>query len=159
VKGLLRRLRGALGMGAFWAVGGAILGGVFEVFVDPTGRIVDLWIPALALPAFLSGVVFSGVLAIAGRKRHFRELSLRRFAAWGAVGGAIVGVAGVAVLGIANVAGIASVLGLTAVGSSLAATGTLALARFASDPAAVEADDSLDDVGLSERERRELLGG
>jgi len=46
--------------------------------------------PGLGAARFLGGVAFSGVLAIAGRKRRFGELSLPKFAAWGAVGGLVV---------------------------------------------------------------------
>jgi len=98
------------------------------------------------------------VLAVAGRNRSFSELSLSRFAAWGAVGGAMVAVPALVLFPVETVVGYVSVLGISAIGSSLAATGTLALARFASDPAAIQAEDELDDVGLSAAEQRKLLG-
>jgi len=44
-------------------------------------------LPALAIPGFVGGVLFAVVLGTAGRRRRFEELSLPRFAAWGAVGG------------------------------------------------------------------------
>ena len=95
MKGWLRRARGAIGMGLTWALGWAVAGlligvsslllpglpwaGLFEVFDAP--------LPALAVPGFFAGVFFSAVLGIAGRRRRFSELSLPRFAAWGALGG------------------------------------------------------------------------
>jgi hypothetical protein len=44
-------------------------------------------LPALAVPGFVGGACFSVVLGIAGRRRRFEDLSLSRFAAWGALGG------------------------------------------------------------------------
>ena len=95
MKGWLRRVRGAIGMGLTWAFGWAVAGlligvsslllpglpwaALFEVFDAP--------LPALAVPGFFAGVFFSAVLGIAARRRRFGELSLPRFAAWGALGG------------------------------------------------------------------------
>lgn len=89
----LRRLRGALGMGLTWAFAGALVGGVMEAIANfvPSLNAVDMWIPLFAIPGFIGGVVFSGVLGIAGRNRRFDELSLPLFAAWGAVPGLLLG--------------------------------------------------------------------
>jgi hypothetical protein len=91
----LKRIRGALGTGLTWAVAwavGGILIGVSSI-VFP-GRLWDIFfsifdapLPALAIPGFFGGVLFSIVLGIAARHRRFEELSLPRFAALGAVGG------------------------------------------------------------------------
>ncbi|MGE3614758.1 MAG: hypothetical protein AB7L66_02710 [Gemmatimonadales bacterium] len=88
----LRRLRGAFGMGMTWAVGwagaGLLIGVVSLVLpLDWFFRIFDAPLPALAIPGFLAGVLFSLVLAVAGRHRRFSDLSLPRVAAWGAAGG------------------------------------------------------------------------
>ena len=53
----------------------------FEVFDAP--------LPALGVPGFFGGVLFSVVLGVAGRRRRFDQLSLPRFAAWGALGGVL----------------------------------------------------------------------
>jgi hypothetical protein len=89
----LRRLRGALGMGVTWAFAGGLIGGVMEAIANfvPSLNTVDMWIPLFAIPGFIGGVVFSGVLGIAGRNRRFDELSLPLFAAWGAVPGLLLG--------------------------------------------------------------------
>lgn len=91
MKKWLKRIRGAIGMGLTWAVGGWLVGVAIEVihnvWPNPLGSLVDIWPATLAYPAFLGGVVFSTVLAIAGRRHRFDELSLARFAAWGALGG------------------------------------------------------------------------
>jgi hypothetical protein len=76
-----------------WAIGGVLIGvasillpglpwnAFFEVFDAP--------LPAFAVPGFFAGVFFSVVLGTAGRHRSLRELSLPRFAAWGAASGVL----------------------------------------------------------------------
>ena len=95
MKGWLRRLRGALGMGFTWAVVWAASGlliGVASLLLPALPwstffGVFDAPLPALAVPGFFAGVFFSAVVGVAGRRRRFTELSLPRFAAWGAVGG------------------------------------------------------------------------
>jgi hypothetical protein len=95
----LRRIRGAVGMGFTWAAGWAVAGvliGVASALLPflPWHYFFDIFdapLPALAVPGFFGGMFFSLVLGIAGRGRRFRELSLRRFAAWGAAGGLLLG--------------------------------------------------------------------
>lgn len=87
----LRRIRGAVGMGLAWAAGWAVFGvliGVTSVLLpglpwDAFFKVFDAPLPALAIPGFLGGALFSIVLGIAGRRLRFDELSLPRFAAWG----------------------------------------------------------------------------
>jgi hypothetical protein len=91
----LRRIRGTVGMGLTWAVGWALFGlliGVASILLpglpwDVFFSVFDAPLPALAVPGFVGGALFSLVLGIAGRRRRFDELSLPRFAAWGALGG------------------------------------------------------------------------
>ena len=93
MKKWLRRIRGAVGMGLTWAVGwalAALLIGVASKLglpLDSFFEVFDAPLPAMAVPGFFGGVFFSMVLGIAGRRHRFSELSLPRFAAWGAVGG------------------------------------------------------------------------
>lgn len=91
----LRRVRGAVGMGLTWAVGWAI-GGVligassnlFPGFLwDRFFDVFDAPLPALAIPGFVAGTLFSIVLGIAGRGRKLSEFSIPQFAGWGALGG------------------------------------------------------------------------
>lgn len=121
----VRRLRGALGMGLIWALGGALVGGLIEGVLNilPGSDMwlgVDMWPAALAIPAFLAGVAFSVVLALAESRRGFDELRLPRVALWGALGGVLLG----GLFGLPLVA--IAVLALT---SGASAAGTLALAR------------------------------
>jgi hypothetical protein len=91
----MRRIRGAIGMGLTWAIGWAIAGlliGAASVVLpglpwNAFFEVFDAPLPALAVPGFIAGVSFSTVLGVAGRRRSFDELSLPRFAAWGAAGG------------------------------------------------------------------------
>ena len=96
MKRWLQRIRGTLGIGltwAFgWAVGGVLIGVASNLFPglpwwDAFFRVFDAPLPALAIPGFFAGVFFSTVVAVLGRRRRLNELSLARFAAWGAVAG------------------------------------------------------------------------
>jgi hypothetical protein len=98
MKKWLTRIRGAVGMGLTWAVGWAVAGvliGVASKLLpglpwDSFFEVFDAPLPAMAVPGFFGGVFFSIVLGIAGRRHRFSELSLPRFAVWGAVGGLLV---------------------------------------------------------------------
>jgi hypothetical protein len=97
MKNWLRRVRGAMGMGLTWAVGWAIGGLMIGItskllpFVplDWFFDVFDAPLPAMAVPGFFAGVFFSFVLGVAARHRTFRELSLPKFAVWGALGGVL----------------------------------------------------------------------
>lgn len=89
----LRRIRGAIGMGITWAIGWAITGVALAALwsigapLDAFFRVFDAPAPALGLPGFFAGGSFSLVLAIAGRRSRFEDLSLTKFTALGALGG------------------------------------------------------------------------
>lgn len=80
--------------GLTWGVGGLGIGvtSVLTPFLpwDAFFRVFDAPLPALAVPGFIAGLVFSGVLRVAARKRPLAELSTRQFAVWGAIGGLLV---------------------------------------------------------------------
>ena len=154
-----RRIRGAVGMGLIWAAGGAGVGGLIELLdnVLPGGlamaSAVDMWPQTLAIPGFLGGAVFAVVLGIAGGRHRFDELSLPRFAAWGAVAGLLLG-------GLGMAAGAPAIfLGITTLGSALAASGSLALARMAEGRRVLAAGANVTEDGRVAGEGRELLGG
>ena len=89
----LLKIRGGIGVGLSWAVVAFLLGGIPElignIWPNPVTNAVDIWPAALAIPAFLGGAGFSIVLAFAGKNTRFEELSLGRFAIFGAMGGAL----------------------------------------------------------------------
>jgi hypothetical protein len=143
----VRRVRAAVGMGLTWAVGWALVGfGIEEIhniWPNPLGGLVDIWPAALAFPAFFSGLTFSAVLGIAGRRRRFNEFSIPRFAAWGAAGGLVVGLIPTAMIavGLASLSNppdnvwliTAMISGASASLSAVSAAGSLVLARKAEE--------------------------
>jgi hypothetical protein len=148
----LRRIRGAVGLGltcAFgWALFGLLIGMSSKLFPglpwDSFFTVFDAPLPALAVPGFFGGVLFSIVLGIAGRRRRFDQLSLPRFFAWGAVGGLLLSLvpAALVAVGLATL-GSPDTLGLwqltAVIGAPLillsagSASGSLILARRAED--------------------------
>jgi hypothetical protein len=155
----LKRLRGAVGMGLTWAAGWALVGLLIGVtskllpglpFWDAFFNFFDAPLPALAVPGFFAGALFSTVLGIAGRSRRFSELSMARFAAWGAVGGLLLSllpaalvVVGMATLG-STVPGLwemtATISGPLILLSASSAAASLALARKAENRELLEAN-------------------
>lgn len=144
MKQWMRRVRGALGMGLAWGIVGFIAGMGIElihnIWPNPLGRMVDIWPAALAYPGFVGGITFSIVLGIAGRHRRFDELSVPRFAAWGALGGLVVSLIPAAMVGVGLATPnvplwqiTAALIGPCVVGSAFAASGSLILARWADD--------------------------
>jgi hypothetical protein len=153
----LRRIRGAIGMGLTWAAAW-FAAGMALLFVVGFGA-ADVPFPlGFALLGFLAGVTFSGVLGIVEGRRRFDQMSLPRFAVWGGVGGLLFSGIFVAVAGLG--ADLLLVLGpVFALSGAGCAAGSLALARMAHDPELIDAEVDVDEVGLSEAEMRELLGG
>jgi hypothetical protein len=83
----------AIGLGFAWAVVWAPVAVLIgTTIVDPDNSMDEMWVAVGAYPAFLSAVVFFGMVATAERRRRFDELSLARAAAWGALAGILVGV-------------------------------------------------------------------
>jgi hypothetical protein len=133
MKKWLRRIRAAVTMGLLWAVPWAVAAVLIGMVVDPDGSMDEMWPLIGAYPGFLGGVLFSIVLSIAERRRSLGELSVSRFAAWGAVAGLAIGVIpfflGTPSPGI-NVARLATiVIGSFTAMSAASAAGSLALAR------------------------------
>lgn len=168
MKSWWRRVRGALGMGLTWAVGwapvGAVLGSVLWAVHDPPVglmTVVEINAITLGVLGFFGGTIFSTVLRLAEGSRRFDELTLPRFAAWGAAGGLLLG-------GLAVAAGLWGAGGLPVVGVAVAGTatllgagsaaGSLALARQADDRELLEGGADVAEAGLTEEEREHLLG-
>ncbi|MFG1691566.1 hypothetical protein ACGF5M_05390 [Gemmatimonadota bacterium] len=176
MKSWLRRIRGAIGMGLTWAAGWGLVVvvlGVITILLPGTGLEIifeaadDELLPAILVPAFAGGVVFSSVLGIVGRRRRFDELSIPQFAAWGAIGGLLLSLvpAALTFLGLAHPAAGASLWKLTAaicgpltLLSAGSASGSLMLARRGEDRELLEASKDVAEVGLTEDEAKELLG-
>jgi hypothetical protein len=166
MKKWLRRIRGAIGMGLTWAVawfgaGMIMLLGLLLV-TGSTGADVPYPLGFGAF-GFVAGVTFSGVVGIVEGRRRFDQMSLQRFAAWGAAGGFLLSVIFVAVVALVEDPSFLSnlvVLGpVFAVAGSGSAASALALARRAEDQELLEASEDVGDAGLTKDDVRELLGG
>ena len=140
MKKWLRRIRGAIGMGLIWAiawfgVGMVMLLGLLLV-TGSTGADVPYPLGFGAF-GFVAGVTFSGVLGLVEGRRRFDQMSLPRFAGWGAVGGFLLSAVFVGVVALTEDPGFLSnlvVLGpVFAVAGVGSAAGALSLARRAKD--------------------------
>jgi ABC-type Co2+ transport system permease subunit len=93
MKQSLRHIRDAVVMGLAWAVvwaPAAVLIGT--MIVDPDNSMDEMWVLVGAYPGFLSGAVFSALLALKENSRRLGEVQMPRCAAWGALSGLVVGV-------------------------------------------------------------------
>jgi hypothetical protein len=158
---LWRRIRAAIGIGLTWALAWFAAGMVL-LFIVGFGA-ADVPFPLFfGLLGFFAGATFSGVLGLLGGRRRFDQMSLPRFAGWGALGGVLLAVGFVSVVALSGDAAILDSLpllgGVFGVAGAGSAAGTLALARMAEDSGSLEAGEDVTEAGLTERERRELLG-
>ena len=162
MKKWLRRARGAVLMGVTWALIWAPVGVLIGLIVDPDGSMDEMWVAIGAYPGFLGGVVFATVLGIVGRRRRFEELSLPRFAAWGAVAGLLVGAIPFAVGESTSgrplwlLGGV--VMGSITLLSAGSAAGSLALARMAEKRATLRGGADVAEVAPPSHPEHELLG-
>lgn len=149
----LRRIRAAIGMGVVW--GAAWAGAGFVLLLIVGFGAADVPFPLVfGVLGFLAGATFSAILATLGRRRRFDEMSLPRFASWGALGGVL----------LAGGFSLATGLGreflglgpLFAAAGAICASGTLALARRATGAQLLEqgyaANGSLDARGFTDVE-------
>jgi hypothetical protein len=152
----LRRARGAIGMGLTWGVAWASVGSiprwVLGVNADAPFPII------LGVLGLLAGITVSAVLALSEGRRRFDQLSLPRFAAWGAVGGlALSGLFGwAASLGWADLMLVAPAF---AAACAVCASGSLALARRSTSPALPTASADIQANELADRVRQRLSDG
>lgn len=124
----VRRIRAAAGLGLVW--GAAWFGAGMLVLLVVSPHAADVPFPIFwGLLGFLAGALFSIVLGTIERRRSFDQMSLPRFAGWGALGGLLLS-AGVILLSGLGTDGL--LLGpLFALAGAGSAAGTLALARRA----------------------------
>jgi hypothetical protein len=124
----LRRIRGAIGIGLTWAAAWSAVGSVPRwVF----GFNADVPFPLVfGVLGFIAGVTFSGLLVLTEGRRRLDQMSLPRFAGWGAVSGLLLSALFVkaASLGWAEVLALAPTF---AVACAVCASGALAMARRA----------------------------
>jgi hypothetical protein len=153
MRNLRRRVRGAIGMGLTWAMAWGAAGVLMAIV---TGFTADVPFPLFfALLGFIAGVIFSAVLALTMGKRSFDQMSLPRFATWGAVGGVVLAAlfAPAASLGGSDVLMIG---GIFALASAACATGSLALARRAARGELPDIHRESEELGERDHETRVL---
>ena len=124
----LRRIGGAIGMGFTWAAAWFAAGLVPRWLF---GFNTDVPFPLVfGVLGFIAGVTFSWLLVLTEGRRRFDQMSLPRFAGWGALAGFLLSAlfARAASLGWGDVLAIAPAFTLA---SAVCASGSLALARRA----------------------------
>jgi hypothetical protein len=148
----LRRIRGAIGMGFTWGFVWSAVGSlprwVFGINADAPFPLI------FGVLGFMAGITFSCVLALTDGRRRFEQLSLPRFAGWGAVGGLVLAglFAKAASLGWGDVLAIAPTF---AAACALCASGSLVLARRGANG---ELQNTVSKGELADRDQRKLLG-
>ena len=127
----MRRIRGAFGMGLTWALAWFAAGMALLLVVGPDAADVPFPL-GFGMLGFFAGATFSGVLGLVDGRRRFDQLSIPRFAGWGAVGGLLF--SGIFVLVAGLGVGVLLVLApVFALSSAACAAGSLVLARKADD--------------------------
>ena len=150
----LRRIRGAIGMGFTWAAAWAAVGSVPRWVL---GFNPDAPFPLVfGVLGFMAGVTFSGLLMLTEGRRRFDQMSLPRFAGWGAIGGLLLSAffAKAASLGWRDVLAISPTFALA---SAVCASGSLAVARRAARRELSDIGGDSAEAELTAHEKRKLL--
>jgi hypothetical protein len=137
---------------AVWFAAGSVPRWVFGVDTDAPLPLV------FGLFGLIAGVVFSAVLALTERRRTFDEMSLPRFAGWGAISGLVLS----AIFAKAGSLGWGDVLALAptlAVASAVSAAGSLAMARRAARQDLPDSRANTVEAEVTDNEKRKLFGG
>ena len=152
----LRRIRGAIGMGCTWAAAwfaaGLVPRWVFGFNADVPFPLV------FGVVGFIAGVTFSGLVVLTEGRRRFDQISLPRFAGWGAMGGLLLSALWAKAVGL-GWGDLLAVAPTFALASAICASGSLALARRAERRELPDIREDTADLGLTDQEKRELLGG
>jgi hypothetical protein len=149
----LRRVRGAIGMGftwgAAWAGAGIVLAAVTRFRADAPFPLV------FGVLGFIAGVIFAALLALTAGHRRLDQMSLLRFAGWGAMGGLLLSApfARAASLGWGDVLAVAPTFALA---SAVCASGSLAIARRALRRDLPGSGGETAEAALADHEKRNL---
>jgi hypothetical protein len=167
MKKWLRRLRGVLGMGVTWAAGWSVVGtflwwtlDVLLLGATTAGPLTVLttFLATFGVIGFVSGSIFSVVLGLAEGRRRFDQLSLPRFATWGALGSALLCLAVLAAESWQMPGTELVLLGFITLMGAGSAAGSLALARKDDDRGLLAASEEVSEIGLTAHERLNFLG-
>jgi hypothetical protein len=151
-----RRIGGAIGMGLTWAAAWGVAGMVPRWLF---GFNTDVPFPLVfSVLGFIAGVIFSAVLALFERRRELDQMTLPRFAGWGAISGLLLSAlfARAASLGAADVFVIAPTF---AVACAVCASGSLALAKRAETRELQSGREVASEGKLTERKKQKLTSG
>ena len=154
MRNWLRRIRGAIGMGFTWAAAWSAAGMVPRWIL---GINADAPFPLIfGVLGFFAGMTFAGLLMLTEGRRRFDQMSLPRFAGWGAVGGLLLSAvfAKAASLDWGDVLAIAPTFALA---SAVCASGSLALARQAVGRALPDIRGDAAELEDADHEKRQLL--
>ena len=155
----LRRIRGVLGMGVVWAIGGLGVAAVLEGAdnVTPGGipaiHVVDMWPPVLLVAGFVGGILFGTLLGIVGAYRRREDVSLPAFTALGVATGVLL--AGVVVA----TGGPALAVVVMLASGTIGGAASLVVARVAERRGLLREGAAADPLRLGERDAGELLRG
>jgi hypothetical protein len=141
-------------MGFTW---GAAWSGAGIVLAVVTGFKADAPFPLVfGVLGFIAGVIFSAFLALTEGRRRFDQMSLPRFAGWGATGGLLLSAvfAKAASLGWGDVLAIAPTFALAC---AVCASGSLAVARRAGRRELPDIRGDTAEAELTAHEKRKLL--
>lgn len=136
--------------GAAWSVAGYVVAAAFRFEADAPFPLI------FGVLGFFAGIIFSVLLALTERRRGFDQMSLPRFAGWGATGGLLLSAvfAKAASLDWGDVLAIVPTFALA---SALCATGSLAMARRAARREVPDIRQDIAEDELTERERQKLI--
>jgi hypothetical protein len=151
----LRRIRGAIGVGLTWAVA---LGAVGSVPRWVFGVETDAPIPLVfGVFGFIAGITFSALLVLTKGRRTFDQMSIRRFAGLGAIGGLLLSAlwASAVSLSWGEVLAIAPTFALAC---AVCAAGSLAVARRAVRRELLDSRGDIAEAELTGHEKRSLPG-
>ena len=165
MRSWLKRIRATIGVGLTWAAVWGLVGGLIGLimgFADFGFDVALFFARQHAALGFVGGATFAAMLRLTEGRRRFDELRIPKFAAWGGLGGFLIGAGYVGAWWILAGAGVDAadaqwVATATLLGAGSAA-GSLAIARVADDRQLLEAGGETADVGLSPDEKRKLLG-
>lgn len=151
-----RRVRGAIGMGLTWGLAWFGAGMILLLIVGLDAA--DVPFPLFfGLLGFLAGVTFSGILGIAERRRRFDQMSIPRFAGWGAAGGVLLSLLMTLALGPGAFPVLAPIFALS---GAACAAGSLALARMAEDGELLDSGPDVTPRRIArDQTSKELRGG
>ena len=150
----LRRVRGAIGMGLVW---GAAWSGAGIVLAALTGFKADAPFPLIfGVLGFVAGVIFSAFLALTEGRRGFDQMSLPRFAGWGAAGGLVLSAVFAKAASLER-GDVLVIVPAFALACAVCASGSLAVARLAIGRELPDVRGDTAQAALTEHETRKLL--